>query len=572
MSKITDDILASVDIVDVVSRHVQLKRSGSNFSGCCPFHSEKTPSFMVSPQKQIFKCFWCGKWGNVFTFVQEYEKIDFWDAVKELAKDARIDITKYDLDTKKMDQNSDSKEKIKRIHKLAQEFFVQELEKNTEAKVYLTEKRKLNPEFIKEFGVGYAPDSHYALGQFIKSKWFNDQDLAEASLIKKGQNTEYYTFFRKRITFPIYDTMNNIIGFSARVLDPNDTPKYINSSEHPAFEKSKILYGLNRAKQNISKHNCIIIVEWQMDVIALHRLGFPIAVATSGTALTEHHMKLLKRYSDNIYFLFDSDQAWQNATIRALNIAYQHDIFPKKIKLPDWYKDADDLANLADWSEQFAKCFEQAEDWFTATFKQLKSNTDITSPIEKQKILNMLFGLVQNIDNISIQQHYIQTISDLINSPFEITRSQYNKYAKIDWAFANRQKNSALKKENHQPSRDILFASLCFNDYYKNHEDHENIWENFIKIKNNIIEFLPDSEVTKLISSKDDEIIQQLYANQMWWENEFDNKDEERKYASVKQILAQTIQWFLQQILKNSHISHEKKQEILTLHKVFSTK
>jgi len=153
MSKITDDILSSVDIVDVISRHVQLKRSGSNFSGCCPFHHEKTPSFMVSPQKQIFKCFGCGKGGNVFTFVQEFEKIDFWDAVKELAKDAHIDMSKYDIDTKKMDHYADGKEKMKRIHKLAQEFFVQELEKNPDAKTYLNEKRKLSNEDIQTFGV-----------------------------------------------------------------------------------------------------------------------------------------------------------------------------------------------------------------------------------------------------------------------------------------------------------------------------------------------------------------------------------------------------------------------------------
>lgn len=242
MSKLTDDILSSVDIVDVISRHVSLKRAGSNYSGCCPFHNEKTASFMVSPQKQIFKCFGCGKGGNVFTFIQEYEKIDFWDAVKMLAKDARIDITSYEVDTKKLDHYADEKEKIKRIHKLAQQFFVDALQKSKEAQNYLHEKRKLDDATIEHFGVGFAPDSSYDLWNFLKGKGFSDNDLIQASLIKPSKNSDFYTFFKKRITFPIFDTMNNIIGFSARVLDPNDTPKYLNSSEHPAFEKSKILY------------------------------------------------------------------------------------------------------------------------------------------------------------------------------------------------------------------------------------------------------------------------------------------------------------------------------------------
>lgn len=153
MSKLTDDILSSIDIVDVISRHVSLKRAGSNYSGCCPFHNEKTASFMVSPQKQIFKCFGCGKGGNVFTFVQDYEKIDFWDAVKLLAKDANIDISKYDVDSKKLDHYADEKEKIKRIHKLAQQFFVDALAKSAEAKTYLQEKRKLDTETIHHFGI-----------------------------------------------------------------------------------------------------------------------------------------------------------------------------------------------------------------------------------------------------------------------------------------------------------------------------------------------------------------------------------------------------------------------------------
>ena len=273
MSQLTDDILSNIDIVDIIGKYMPLKRSGSNFSGNCPFHNEKTPSFMVSPSKQIFKCFGCGKGGNVITFMQEIERIDFRDAAKELAKQANIDLTKYQIDPTKHDHYNDEKEKLKYIHKIAQKFFVDQLAKHPEAKKYLNEERKLTDEMISHFGIGYAPDSHYAMIQELKNKGFTDKDIIEASLAKRSQTGgDVYTFFRNRITFPVYDTMSNIVGFSARILDPNDKPKYLNSAEHKAFEKSKLLYGLNRAKNDIKKYDGLFIVEGQMDVIGLARL------------------------------------------------------------------------------------------------------------------------------------------------------------------------------------------------------------------------------------------------------------------------------------------------------------
>ena len=264
---IIDDILHSTDIVDIVGKYVPLKKAGSNFSGCCPFHNEKTPSFMVSPTKQIFKCFGCGKGGNVLTFMQEIEKIDFRDAVKELAKMQHIDLEKYDTSLKKNAAESDEKGKLKRIHTLAQNFFRENLQNHPEAQQYLQEVRKLSPELIERFGIGYAPESYYELVQRLRTKGFNDNDILEASLAKRNANGEIYAFFRNRITFPIADTMGNIVGFSARVLNPEDKPKYLNSAEHKAFEKSKLLYGLNFAKNYIREQQKLIVVEGQMDVL-----------------------------------------------------------------------------------------------------------------------------------------------------------------------------------------------------------------------------------------------------------------------------------------------------------------
>jgi len=499
--------------------------------------------------------------------MQEYEKIDFWDTVKLLAKEARIDIAKYDLDTKKIDHYSDEKEKVKRIHKLAQQFFVESLSKSADAKAYLKEKRKLNDSTIEYFWVWFAPDSSYDLWNFLKNKWFSDNDLIQASFIKPSKNSDFYTFFKKRITFPIFDTMNNVIGFSARVLDPNDSPKYLNSSEHPAFEKSKILYWLNWAKQNISQFWFLIVVEWQMDVIALHRLGFPVAVATSGTSLTEEHIKILKRYTDTVYFLFDWDQAWQTATQRALAIAYQQDLFPKQLILPKQYKDADDLANDTSGKENFEQILKSTQDWFSAVFSYLKTQYDINSPIDKQKILNSLFGLIQKINNISLQQHYIQFLSDSTNSPFEFTRSQYKQFAQNENKIHFKQK--LQKTTIYQPSREILFAALFYNDFFEKYQESPDLWSTLIALKEFFIK-LENNPLTSLLETKDQEIMNSLNEQQLRWEKEFDLKNEDKKIQLIKQTIWQPIKSFVQQYLKDPKISHEDKQQLLKLNKDFS--
>jgi len=469
MSQLTDDILSRLDIVDVVSKYMPLKRAGTNFSGNCPFHNEKTPSFVVSPAKQIFKCFGCGKGGNVITFMQEIEKIDFRDAVKELAKLGNISLEKYQLDSKKIEEYADEKEKIKRMHKLAQQFFTDELKKNIHALTYLKEKRKLDEKMIEYFGIGYAPESHYALLQFLRSKGFNDNDLLQASLAKKGQNQDIYAFFRHRITFPIYDTMQNVIGFSARIVDPNDKPKYLNSAEHKAFDKSSVLYGLNRVKNNVKLHNAIIIVEGQMDVVGLTRLGFPIGVATSGTSLTEQHMKLLKRYTDNLYLLFDNDQAGQAATLRALSIAYQNDIFPKKITLPAPAKDADDLANTENGKELFNEQFQKAEDGFVAVFDNFLLTHKLSSPVDKQKILNAMFGLIVSINSVPMQDHYLHILGEKLGLAYEVLLPQYKQYAKNDGKFITRQMDKKSIAKTYQPDREELINALFQDNFISTH-------------------------------------------------------------------------------------------------------
>ncbi|MDR0607727.1 MAG: DNA primase [Candidatus Peribacteria bacterium] len=469
-TSLIDEVQSRVDIVEVIAKYVPLKRSGANFAGCCPFHHEKTPSFIVSPQKQIFKCFGCGQGGNVFTFMQEIEKIDFRDAVKLLAEREHIDISQFQTTNAYQQFHKDEKEKLKRIHKLAQGFFVESLHNHPEAMNYLKEKRKLTEDIISTFGIGYAPDKSYELLQYLRGQGFTDEDLLQASLAKRNanaNNTEAYAFFRHRITFPIYDLMKNVIGFTARVLNSEEVPKYLNSSEHKAFNKSKVLYGLSHAKEHLTTFQKLIVVEGQMDVIGLTRLGFPIGVATSGTALTEEHIKMIKRYTEHLLFLFDNDKAGQQAAFRALKLCYHQDLFPKLITLPSVVKDVDDIANLSDGKQIFETCLEKAEDGFLAMFERLRNASDMNSPVDKQKLVNAMFELILSVGNLTIQEHYKLLLAERLGFAPEIITLQLEKYKAGEGKLLIRQQEKQAElagtKTSYQPSRELLFVALFFN-------------------------------------------------------------------------------------------------------------
>ena len=571
MSQITEDILSKIDIVDIVSKYIPLKRSGSNFAGLSPFKQEKTPSFIVSPRKQIFKDFSTGIWGNAITFIIEVEKVDFWDAVKILAKEANIDLRDYDLNPKKMEEFSDEREKIKRIHKLAHQYFVQELAKNDEAIWYLKNKRNLTDNIIDQFWIWFAPDNNYWLIQFLKSKWFSDDDILQSSLAKKWQNTDSYGFFRNRIMFPIYDTMSNIVWFTARIIDPNDKPKYLNSSEHIAFEKWKILYWLNIAKQNVKEHDKIIICEWQMDVIACHRVWIPIWVATSWTSLTEDHMKILKRYTENVFFLFDNDEAWEIATFRALKIAYQQNIFPKIIELSSDLKDIDELANQEHWKETFETILKKSKDWFLTYFNILKSKRDMNSPIEKQKMMSKMFELVLAVDNYAIQDHYIHILAENLWFAYEILNAQFKKFRKTEWAFEMKQKIKKNEDIIYQLDREIIFVSLFYQNFVYKYIQDDEMRKWFLWLSKNVWELYIGSLLNRVLNSElNEKEIKELDEMHIRWENQLDQiNDEDKKYCLIKKIVWTIFQSYLQIVLKDSKISNEQKNGLLELKKLF---
>lgn len=568
-NSIIDEILNRVDIVDVISRYIPLKRSGSNFSACCPFHWEKTPSFIVSPTKQIFKCFGCGKWWNVFSFVQEIERIDFRDAVKLLAQRENIDISQYNLTSKYSQKSQDDKEKLKRMHKLAQEFFVSSLQANPEALKYLYDNRHLNEKIISDFWIWFANDRHYELLNMLRSKWFTDEDLLEASLAKRNINWEIYAFFRNRITFPIYDLMKNVVGFSARVINPEDAPKYLNSAENKAFEKSKILYWLSHAKQFITTHKKLIVVEGQMDVIWLARLWFPVWVATSWTALTEQHIKILKRHTENLYLLFDNDNAWRQATFRALKLCYAQDIFPKIISLPDWYKDADDLANDENWNQIFEKCIEDSSDWFLEIFDRLRSSFDMNSPVDKTKLINTMFELILSVSNILIQESYKRSFAEKLWFPFETVDLQFKKY--VQWAgkiFVQQQRKQENTTPHYQPDRENLFISLFYNNFINSQikEESEFIQDLTIFAKE-ISRVDPDWLLSHALQNNcSDEEKSQLDELQLRREKELSElSDQKSKHSVILTTISPVIQELFKLATKSKNLTDEEKKQLIIL-------
>lgn len=354
--RIPDEIIQKIknenDVVDIVSEVVRLKRSGRNYMGLCPFHKEKSPSFSVSSDKQIYKCFGCGEAGNVFTFLMKYRNMDFIEAVKYLADRANITIEYND------DKTRAYEEQKKRLYKLnveAARFFYSNLVKNKKAQKYFTA-RGISVSTMKRFGLGFAPDSWHSLLDGLKRKGYTELDMLNLGLIIKSEKGNMYDRFRNRIMFPVFDYSGRVIGFGGRVLD-DSKPKYLNSPESLIFQKGINLYGLNFALKNKSNRT-FIIVEGYMDCISLHQYGITNVVASLGTALTERQAKLLRRYADKIIMAYDADGAGQAATIRGMEILRKEGLDVRIMSMPSG-KDPDEFIR-ANGKEAFLRIADKA--------------------------------------------------------------------------------------------------------------------------------------------------------------------------------------------------------------------
>ena len=369
----SDDIVEEVrsrnDIVDVISQYVRLQKKGSTYFGLCPFHNEKTGSFAVSPNKQMYYCFGCGAGGNVFTFLMEYENFTFGEAMESLAERVGVELPKREY-TSAQRQEADKRARLLEINKEAARYFYSLLrsERGAHALSYF-KKRNLTEETMQRFGLGYSDQYSDDLYRYLRKKGYEDEILKESGLVTIDERRGGYDKFWNRAMFPIMDVHNKVIGFGGRVMGDGE-PKYLNSPETRIFDKSRNLYGLNIARS--TKKDQLLLCEGYMDVIALHQAGFDNAVASLGTALTSGHANLLKRYTKNVYLTYDSDGAGVKAALRAIPILKEVGINTKVINMQP-YKDPDEFISALG-AEEYQKRIDQAENSFLFEIRMLERN------------------------------------------------------------------------------------------------------------------------------------------------------------------------------------------------------
>ena len=418
--ELIEEIKNSNDIVDVISQYVNLKRSGRNFFGLCPFHKEKSPSFSVSPDKQIFHCFGCGAGGNVIHFISKIENADFKEAIGILANRAGIELPT--LNNYEDNKTALLKSKVYEINQIAAEFYHQNLYKPTSkiGQEYI-KKRKLDNRTLKSFLIGYSGNFD-ELYRILKQNGFTEEEILASSLVNKTDDGKYIDRFRKRVMFPIQDTRNKVIAFGGRVTD-DSKPKYINSPENIVYSKGRHLFGLNVAKRGELKN--IIIVEGYMDAISLYQRGITNVVASLGTALTEAQGRLLRRYSERVTIGYDSDGAGQAATLRGLEILQNIGCDVRILQISG-AKDPDEYV-IKYGPERFLKCVEQAISLVEFKVKMLKQSLKLDNINDKIKFLNQVAKILSNVTNSIERELYVEKIANEYNVSKEAIYGEVNK-------------------------------------------------------------------------------------------------------------------------------------------------
>ncbi|MBU1292249.1 DNA primase [Patescibacteria group bacterium] len=437
-----DDIKNKLDVVDLISGYIQLQKAGRNYKAPCPFHSEKTPSFMVSPERQLWKCFGCGRGGSVFDFVMEMEGVEFGDALKILAQRTGIELKKMDPKLKT------ERTRLYEVCQLANLFFIKQLEASKAGKGicgYLN-KRGLKTKTIKEWQIGYAPNQWRSLKDFLNKQGYSDGEILKAGLsVDKG-----YDRFRDRIMFPISDLNGLIIGFTGR--ENPDHPieqmgKYINTPNSLIYDKSRVLYGLDKAKLDIKQNQYCILVEGQTDVIMSHQAGFTNTVASSGTALTDQQLGIIKRYTENLTMAFDMDNAGEIATKRGIDLALQFGFNTKIISLPDNQDPANYINKKASlWKEAISKAYNVMEFYITTAFS--KNNAETAEG--KKEIGKITLPVIKKISNKVEQSHWLQELAKRLKVQEKVLIEEMEKIKENDFIRLSdsRMNNSAIRKPN----------------------------------------------------------------------------------------------------------------------------
>ena len=397
------EIKNRLSIVDVITPYVTLKKTGKSYKGNCPFHSEKTPSFIVTPELGIYKCFGCGEAGDIFNFIEKKEGVEFAEALRILADKAGVVIT---------EKKGENTKPIFETNKLAEKFFRFSLLKTKEGKKalkYLTQTRKLTLKTIEKFGIGYSPDSWDKTYKTLTKKGVKLKTLELAGIVI-NKNNRHYDRFRGRVMFPFYDITGKVLGFSARSLNKNDSAKYINTPETKIFTKGQTLFGLYTNKKGIRDNDQVLLVEGQMDVISTHQAGFDFATAPGGTALTKEQLLLIKRFTNNVILSFDSDVAGINALKKAIKLAEEIDVNIKVLNLQG-YHDPDDAIKAS--VAKFKTMIDSAIDGYSYLIKSYL-NENIDSPIKRKQVAKEVSDIISTINDPINRDYYLTQLSEAL--------------------------------------------------------------------------------------------------------------------------------------------------------------
>ncbi len=445
--EIIEEVRMKNDIVDVISGYVKLQKKGSSYFGLCPFHNEKSPSFSVSPGKQMYYCFGCGAGGNVITFLMEYESYSFPEALNALAERAGVSLPKIEY-SKEARAQADLRASLLEINKLAANYFYYQLkhEQGANGYRYLTG-RGLTEETIRHFGLGFANKTSSDLYRFLRSKGYEDDLLKQTGLVTIEERGAYDKFWN-RVMFPILDVNNRVIGFGGRVMGEGE-PKYLNSPETRVFDKSRNLYGMNFARA--SRENYILVCEGYMDVIAMHQAGFTNAVASLGTAFTGQHAMLLKRYTDQVILTYDSDGAGVKAALRAIPILKEAGLSVKVLNMRP-YKDPDEfMKNLG--AEAFRERIAQAKNSFLYEVDVLKSQFDLGDPEQKTRFYQETAKKLLEFPEALERDNYIQAVSREHFIPYEDLKKLVNQLGGR-YLPGTEKKSLARQEEKTRPKRE----------------------------------------------------------------------------------------------------------------------
>ena len=519
------ELLNRIDVVDIIDKRVTLKKAGANYLACCPFHQEKTPSFTVSPSKQFYHCFGCGEHGSAISFLIEYEGLTFVDAINDLANSIGL---KVPNDAPHKIENNAENSNLEEIIKIASIYYQKQLRVSPKAINYL-KSRGLTGEVAKEFSIGYAPEGWQNLK--IAFKKYEDESLVKAGLVVRNEKGKYYDRFRNRIIFPIYSDKGKIIGFGGRIIDPEDTPKYYNSPETPLFQKSYELYGLLASRKPIREKGYVLVVEGYMDVVGLAQNGIRNTVATLGTATTAFHIKKLIRYTQEIVFCFDGDNAGRSAAWRAMNnslVSVTDNIQLKFLFLPDTH-DPDSFVK-ENSAKEFELLVQNSMPLTEYIIKYLTIGNDLVTSEKKVKFLNEIKPIMNELTAPKLLMIFKKRIAELINLEVD----EINEILELKKIY---KKNDSSKLPNRLPMKSsrrfclllILKPELIIkedSEYFTSDTIDDKLVLAVIDLKDGAIENNSASIMHLLASRFDDELIKQINAQLATFDDEMNLEEE----------------------------------------------